>query len=66
MQLASRSRALYVVVAYGPTDRAPGEQKSALGAQLDAAVAAAPPASPVVVLGDLNARVGSHTDAWPG
>eukprot|EP00955_Chlamydomonas_euryale_P004301 44785-Chlamydomonas_euryale.AAC.1 len=63
MQLASRPRALYVVVAYGPTDRALDEQKSTFWAQLDVAVAAAPPASTVVVLGDLNARMASNTDA---
>ena len=55
-----------IIVAYAPTELAEPPVKDAFYAALDSALEALPSHHLTLVLGDLNARVGTANDSWNG
>ena len=55
-----------IIVAYAPTELAETPVKDAFYAALDSTLEALPSHRLALVLGDLNARVGTASDSWNG
>ena len=55
-----------IVVAYAPTNAAPGEAKDAFYAQLQLALQRIPAHRMTILLGDMNAQVGREVNSWQG
>ena len=65
-RLRHKRCALFIVVAYAPTEQADMQTKDAFYDQLSAALSAAPPHDELFILGDLNAVTGSDHTLFPG
>ena len=65
-RLRHKRGALFIVVAYAPTEQADTQTKDAFYDQLSAALSAAPPHDELFILGDLNAVTGSDNTLFPG
>ena len=55
-----------IVVAYAPTEVSDAPSKDAFYSALDATLDALPRHRMIMILGDMNARVGRAKDSWPG
>ena len=55
-----------LISAYAPTMSNPQESKDQFYSDLESAISSVPAADKLILLGDLNARVGKNSSAWPG
>lgn len=65
LQLHTTSGPVSLLSAYAPTLTSPDDQKDAFYLQLSETLSKIDRGHRIIILGDLNARVGSNTNAWP-
>ena len=65
MHLNTSDGPLNLLCVYAPTLTAPGDIKDSFCNQLESTIKGYQKQEPLIILGDLNVRVGSDNEAWP-